>query len=39
MWWVNVTTRNKVIEEQVFKDKKFKIKLNVIDYEKEEWLK
>ncbi len=36
---VNVTIRNKVIEEQVFKDRKPKKAKNVADQEKEEQLK
>ncbi len=36
---VNVTTRSKVIEEQVFKNKKRRKIKNVIHQEKEKWLK
>ncbi len=36
---VNVTTRNKVIEEQVFKDKKLIKAKNGVDWEKKERLK
>jgi ribosomal protein L24 len=36
---VNVTTRSKVIEEHVFKDKEPRKANNVVDWEKEEWLK
>jgi hypothetical protein len=36
---VNVTTRNKVIEEQVFKDRELRKAKSVTDWEKEEWLK
>ncbi len=36
---VNVTTRSKVIEEQVFKDKKLIKAKNVVDWDKEEQLK
>ncbi len=36
---VNVTTRNKIIEKQVFKDKEQKKTKSVIDWEKEEQLK
>jgi hypothetical protein len=36
---VNVTTRSKVIEEQVFRDRKPRKAKNVADWEKEEWLK
>jgi hypothetical protein len=31
---VNVTTRSKAIEEHVFKDKKPRKKINVVDWEK-----
>ncbi len=36
---VNVTTRSKVIEEQVFKDREPRKVKNDTDWEKEEWLK
>ncbi len=36
---VNVTTRSKVTEEQVFKDREPRKAKNVVDQEKEEWLK
>jgi hypothetical protein len=36
---VNVTTRSKVTEEHVFKDKEPRKEKNVIDWEKEKWLK
>ncbi len=36
---VNVTTRSKVTEKQVFKDRKPRKEKNVIDWEKEEQLK
>jgi hypothetical protein len=36
---VNVTTRSKIIEEHVFKDRKPRQAKNVADWEKEEWLK
>ncbi len=36
---VNVTTRSKVIEEHVFKDSDPRKANNVVDWEKEEWLK
>ncbi len=35
----NVTTRSKIIEEQVFKDKEPKKTKNAADWEKEKWLK
>jgi hypothetical protein len=36
---VNVTTRNKVTEKQVFKDKKLRKTKSLVDLEKEKWLK
>ncbi len=36
---VSVTTRSKVIEEQVFMDKKLRKTKSVVDWEKEEQLK
>jgi hypothetical protein len=36
---VNVTTRSKVIEEHVFKDREPRKVKNVANWEKEEWLK
>jgi hypothetical protein len=36
---VNVTIRSKATEEQVFKDRKPRKINNVVDWEKEEWLK
>jgi hypothetical protein len=36
---VNVTTRSKVIEEHVFKDRKLRKTKSVDDWEKEKWLK
>ncbi len=36
---VNITTRSKVTNEQVFKDRKPRKVKNVVDWEKEDWLK
>jgi hypothetical protein len=36
---VNVTTRNKIIKEQMFKDKEPRKAQSVVDWEKEEQLK
>jgi hypothetical protein len=36
---VNVTTRSKVTEEYVFKDREPRKAKSVVDWEKEEWLK
>jgi hypothetical protein len=36
---VNVTTRKKATKEHVFKDKESKEAKNVVNWEKEEWLK
>jgi len=36
---VNVTTRSKVIEKNVLKDRELKKTKSVVDWEKEEWLK
>jgi hypothetical protein len=36
---VNVTTRSKAIEKQMFKDREPRKSNNVVDWEKEEWLK
>ncbi len=36
---VNVSTRNKVIEEQVFEDKKPRKVKSAANWEKEKWLK
>jgi hypothetical protein len=36
---VNVITRNKIIEKHVFKDRKLRKVKNVVNLEKEEWLK
>ncbi len=36
---VNVTTRSKVTEEEVFKNRKPRKAKNVADWEKEKWLK
>jgi hypothetical protein len=36
---VNVTTRNKVTKEHVFKDRESKKAKSVFDWEKEKWLK
>ncbi len=36
---VNVTTRNKIIEKQVFKDREPRKTNSVVDWVKEQWLK